>query len=282
MKYFDLSKINIKNEDFKKWKKKADDLKKELNKCKNKEERKNFFYDEKNGHWKKIKKILILTFGKLCWYSDCKLVGQYGDVDHFRPKSRSIDYEGKVILDSGYWWLAYDYKNYRLSCQVVNRRNQQGGKVDYFPLKNTPIIARDKVQINKEEPLLLDPCNLEDTKLIGYREGGIIVSESDEKWDRERVEKSTKIYNLNEFIEDRKDIIARSESIIDRFRILHSKDVIDNDEIKIWTKDINLLLNPEKEYSSVAYNYIMFLSNMPCNQRIKNEIKDIINDIYIL
>ncbi|MCB2411120.1 hypothetical protein [Hymenobacter lucidus] len=41
----------------------------------------------------------------------------YGDVEHFRPKSR-------------YWWLAYCYDNYLYSCQICNQRHKR----DKFPI----------------------------------------------------------------------------------------------------------------------------------------------------
>lgn len=44
----------------------------------------------------------------------------YGDVEHFRPKSR-------------YWWLAYCYDNYLYSCQICNQRHKR----DKFPVGAT-------------------------------------------------------------------------------------------------------------------------------------------------
>ena len=40
-----------------------------------------------------------------------------GDVEHFRPKSAVLD----DPLHGGYWWLAYDFQNYLLSCSLCNR-----------------------------------------------------------------------------------------------------------------------------------------------------------------
>src|SRR5258705_7981723 len=62
-----------------------------------------------------------LSNGK-CWYSEAKEIMSDRDIDHFRPKNLA-----KNLDDSergGYWWLAYDFENYRLSSIYSNRRRQ--------------------------------------------------------------------------------------------------------------------------------------------------------------
>lgn len=67
--------------------------------------------DEHNfiqSRWKVVKDQLFAESNNKCAYCEAttKIVSP-GDVEHFRPKSK-------------YWWLAYCYDNYLVSCSVCN------------------------------------------------------------------------------------------------------------------------------------------------------------------
>lgn len=71
------------------------------------------------------------------------------DIEHYRPKGSTKAKKAKM-----YWWLAYDYENYYLSCAECNR----GHKNDFFPLdKAEDRATKPTDSIEKEEPLLLNP-----------------------------------------------------------------------------------------------------------------------------
>jgi hypothetical protein len=76
----------------------------------------------------------------------------YGAVEHYRPKSPvagSPDHPG-------YYWLAYDPANYLPTCTRCNT-----GKSNFFPLvAGSPRATVDGVETS-ENPLLLNPCNLD-------------------------------------------------------------------------------------------------------------------------
>lgn len=77
-----------------------------------------------------------------CAYCEslCKATS-YLQVEHFRPKSR-------------YYWLAYDWDNLLLACQVCNQQY----KGIHFPLADEQRRATaDQPDISTEEPLLLNP-----------------------------------------------------------------------------------------------------------------------------
>jgi hypothetical protein len=74
-----------------------------------------------SGFWKQSKKQLLKeTFGKCAYCETPTTVVVYGDVEHFRPKSR-------------YWWLAYSYENYLPSCSICNQKF----KKDFFEIEDT-------------------------------------------------------------------------------------------------------------------------------------------------
>ena len=113
-----------------------------------------------------------------CWYVECRNPGTDNDIDHFRPKLRV----NEDNTHPGYYWLAFDWRNLRLSCHRANRlrRNPEapvtGGKGDHFPLLNPDYRARtptDDVAI--EQPGLLDPTDPIDPTLIWFRPNGEVA-----------------------------------------------------------------------------------------------------------
>ena len=274
MKYFDLNKIDINSEAFKKWKIKADDLESELYKCTSHNERREFI--KKHNHWTDFKDILISNFGSLCWYTDCDLIGSFGDIDHFKPKLQSMDLDNSYLREEGYWELTYDYKNFRLSSEKANRPNNMNGKRNYFPVKCIEKSDNQKSLSYLEEPLLLDPCNLNDTRLIGYREGGIICPESDDEWIKKRVDTSVKLYNMNESFDRRK----RTTDYCDHLFAMLKMHVNNDNFPESIFNCIKNMVDRKAPYSSIAFKYMMFLSDQPQYEEIKEEIQIFLKDIY--
>ena len=81
-------------------------------------EEKNRIIDANESKWGELKDSLLeLSFNK-CWYSEAKETYSHYHVDHFRPKkaARGIDKKD----NGGYWWLAFDWTNYRVCGGVGN------------------------------------------------------------------------------------------------------------------------------------------------------------------
>lgn len=269
MKYFDLSKIDKNNPDFLKWNRNAEELREELKKCADHSDRMDFF--KNHSHWRSIKRILIDTFGELCWYSDSSSEGHYLDVDHFRPKGSAKNGEGEQLLEGGYWWLAYDYGNFRLSCPRVNR----DGKRDCFPIEDDTV----RGNIDLEKVILLDPCVESDTRLIGYREGGQIVPETSNLLDQKRVEESVRVYGLNGFVSARNYVIVDSRLLFDDYIVLLSRDVEEEDIVR-WKERLKIILCRKRAYSSVAFNYLMNISIELQNKREIDTFQECLKKYY--
>ena len=124
MRYIDLSKIDEATPEVKKWIKGTRTRYNTLCGKSSHEERAKYL--KRSNYWNSFKSILLSIYGEKCWYSECSLEGSFGDVDHFRPKNRSTNENYEVILPDGYWWLAFRYKNYRLSCEKCNRNYGSG------------------------------------------------------------------------------------------------------------------------------------------------------------
>lgn len=251
MRYIDLSIIDPKDPDVVAWQNNAKIHLDELSKKSTHDERKE--YMSKNGIWSQFKPILIKYYGEKCWYSECGLEGSFGDVDHFRPKNKSTDEKGNVILADGYWWLAYDYLNYRLSCEKSNRRFGNGGKKDVFPLKSGTVPA---TQWNKNDtPILLDPCVDSDVALIDCNEAGEVVALSTDPYEILRVNISNKIYNWNCFNTSRKNVRMNCKMALELFEMAYE---LSPNKMRTSITQICELVAPKKPYSSFAKRYIEF------------------------
>jgi uncharacterized protein (TIGR02646 family) len=91
----------------------------------------------------------------------------YGDVEHFRPKAGYRQRQTDELKRPGYYWLAYEWANLFYSCQLCN----QQFKRNLFPLKDGRRRARSHTHnLDKEEPLLVDPSRLDPADFIEFRE----------------------------------------------------------------------------------------------------------------
>lgn len=99
------------------------------------------------SHWSRpdVRGALYAMHGWACAYCQEDLPrGDRGDVEHFRPKNL-------------YWWLAYEFDNYLLSCTVCNSS---------FKSKKFPILPRSRRygysrrnRIDKENRALINPAD---------------------------------------------------------------------------------------------------------------------------
>ena len=85
--------------------------------------------EDNKEFWKELMPWLRkVTKGK-CWFSESRGACQYWEVEHFRPKGAARNLDGTARAE-GYWWLAFEWGNFRLCGGVTNRK-----KGYYFPLR---------------------------------------------------------------------------------------------------------------------------------------------------
>jgi uncharacterized protein (TIGR02646 family) len=105
-------------------------------------------------HWNEmdVRGALLAMHGWTCAYCHRELdQDRRGDVDHFRPKSA-----GPRDSHQGYWWLAYAFENYLLSCSTCNSVH----KGSRFPLKPgaSAVDYGSRARLSQEERLLVEPA----------------------------------------------------------------------------------------------------------------------------
>jgi hypothetical protein len=119
--------------------------------------------------------------GNKCWYSEVPLTGADPNVDHFRPKGRVVEVDNDTLekngqISDGYWWLAFEPKNYRLACMHSNQRRVDeqtaGGKWDFFPIEGARTPVGTEWDLIGEDVLPFDPCSAIDMALMWFDPDG--------------------------------------------------------------------------------------------------------------
>jgi hypothetical protein len=125
--------------------------------------------------WTALRDAFAACSHDKCWYIECKNLGTDDDVDHFRPKLGVKEDPGHP----GYYWLAFDWTNLRLSCHRANRlrtnpeTGETGGKAEHFPLIDARTRARSpNDDLSLEVPALLDPTKPSDVALLSFKPNG--------------------------------------------------------------------------------------------------------------
>ena len=180
-----------------------------------KKKERNDLIDANSSHWGKLKEWLLALSGGKCWFSEVKELYSHYDVEHFRPKK-----EAKV-LDSterdGYWWLAFDYMNFRICGNVGNRK--KGG---WFPLQEGSLCSTYSCQCEESESrYLLDPIDVNDVGLLAFdEEGRAVPVPGASEWEEQRVVETVKRLKLNEHVplaEARRKVWQQIDGLIEEF-----------------------------------------------------------------
>jgi hypothetical protein len=172
------------------------------------------FFDRPSvaAHWAALRDDLMTLSDGKCWYSEAKIAAGYGEVEHFRPK-RGTRGSSRSRHD-GYWWLAFDSRNYRLSASIPNRT-----KNNEFEIRGNRAANEGDV-LEDELPVLLDPTSADNTSLVWFAEGGAMVAAPHAtRDDAERVE------------------YTRRRCGLDRGRIPRERELVWNacrDRLRLW------------------------------------------------
>jgi hypothetical protein len=143
--------------------------------------------------WGRFKTEFAAAQLNRCGYCELNVIaGHRGDVEHYAPKNdlrqftgvpneegveidNSATVKGRIpalVSDVGYWWLAYDWSNYLLSCVVCN----QVWKANLFPVRDAGTRALPPSQEALERSLLLNPFGtIDPTKHLQFNEDGSVA-----------------------------------------------------------------------------------------------------------
>ena len=213
--------------------------------------------------WRDMSATLAQLSNSKCWYSESQNPTSDKNVDHFRPK-------GKVVEDlrhEGYWWLAFDSRNYRYASQWCNQVRRDavsgtsGGKAARFPLQPNSFRAYQETDdIRRERPLLLDPINPEDCRLLTFRtDGRPIPTAPAATADHDRAQVSIDAYHLHchALVTERRAVAGRIQRIVQlidlAIRDLTTK--TGRTRCQLQLKELLCLLDHTAPYSAAAIAY---------------------------
>lgn len=141
-----------------------------------------YFHAHRAATWGNpvVVEALKKVVGNKCWYSEIGLGGADPNVDHFRPKGRVVEVDDQMAKTgqncNGYWWLAFELLNFRLTSQHSNQRrvdnNTEGGKADFFPVRGGRTPEKTPYAQIFEDVLPLDPCSASDVSLMWFDPDG--------------------------------------------------------------------------------------------------------------
>jgi energy-coupling factor transporter ATP-binding protein EcfA2 len=176
-----------------------------------------------------LKSIISDLFQHKCAFCESSAHAPvYGGVDHFRPV-RGVK-SGALYLKDYYYWLAYEWNNLYLVCNVCNRYRR-----DAFPLvteKTRSPINGGVIDIANELPLLINPCQDNPSDHLYFEQNGYVKGKTD------RGAATLEIFGLN-----RSDLAESRKNAIDSFWFFCTEsnrldDVTISDEVTSFIVDL--------------------------------------------
>lgn len=121
--------------------------------------------DTKSKFRADVKRQLSADQNAKCAYCECRLNGDFGHIEHFRPKRGYTTARNRHISKPGYYWLARDWNNMLLSCSTCNTAYKKN-RFDLRDEATRDIPSRD---ISREQPLLVNPLAENPADFIVYK-----------------------------------------------------------------------------------------------------------------
>ncbi|AYH44516.1 hypothetical protein [Azoarcus sp. DN11] len=235
-----------------------------------KRDERNALIDANSGHWGALKDWLLALSGGKCWFSEVRELYSHYDVEHFRPKKEAKTLDGGER--DGYWWLAFDYMNFRACGNVGNRK--KGG---WFPLQQGSLCSTYAAPCEESEArYLLDPIDDDDVSLIAFdEEGKVIPAPGASNWEEQRVQETVKRLKLNEHVplaEARRKVWQTVDGLIEDFHKAKARCGAGNNPVaKAKLTEvrgrIREMTDPAAELSAVA-RWCLLLRNDPQLSRL--------------
>jgi uncharacterized protein (TIGR02646 family) len=221
--------------------------------------------NRRRKHWRRFRDLLEKSDVKRkCWYTESKNPGTDDDVDHYRPKGKIEERPDHP----GYWWEAFRWRNYRLSCHISNRlkRSEEAdaalGKGSHFPIHDEAMRWMNPASPCTESPTLLDPTDPSDPQLLTFLSNGRIDLHPAFDLDgtaRARVESSRQLLHLDweDFVEERSSLFARVTALVEEGDAADASDgPTAGETLKRVSIKLIRLTKPDRTYSAAAIAYI--------------------------
>lgn len=151
---------------------------------------------------KEFRKQLLICQGPKCCY--CEKPVASGEIEHYRPKAAWQQTRKSKISRPGYYWLAYSWNNFLISCGECNSGSRKGY---LFPVSGTRAVTRQS-RLEQEKPVLINPAVEDPSKFVSYQKAMPIAVD---KVGRGRD-------NINIFdLERRADLVTAREEVLELY-----------------------------------------------------------------
>ena len=231
------------------------------------------FANRKLWRDKRLLNWLTELHHRKCWYSEAKESVSSYHVDHFRPKGKARQSDGADR--GGYWWLTFDWKNYRLSGQLLNVK-----KRDFFPVQMPGIAqAANPITLDLEGHFLLDPLR-EEAWFVSFerKDNGECVagpSPGLDAQDLDRVNITIEVLGLNRLEalkKNRAEVWDKCLARIQDFKTAGNEQVMHTREALrlVAAKALADMCSEEAEFSSVAQACVAKQAPLALSQRVHN------------
>lgn len=236
------------------WLELAENLTNSLLDAESEEVRKQIISDN-DSMWGELKNTFSALMKRKCWYSESVNDFTHCHVDHFRPKLKAVGEDKKDY--GGYWWLAFDWTNYRYSGPAGNIR-----KRDYFHVNANKANSYND-SIEDEDIRFLDPTEPGDPEKLKFdNEGVVSPKEMDtNKRDYVNAEYTIRRLNLNieGLVEGRRDRYRTAARIIRSIERLLAKQ-----DANFTPARRQLIKSKQKELLSLANKYSPYSAAVKC------------------
>lgn len=247
------------------WRVRANALKEELINETDHDKRK-LIINRNSDVWREYYELLPENLKKKCWYCEAKVDRSDIPVDHFRPKNKVEGCKDHL----GYWWLAFDWENYRCACTYCNSRRKfeesEGGKACKFPISNPEQrIKNPEGDISVEQVHILDPFNDRDEKLLWFDNDGKPIPRPDATdYEIQKVTNSIDVFHLHEsgIVRSRNEIRIRIERLVKKLR--------KNSEDEDSYRELKKMVRETEIFSRAAIVYLRAHRDIP-------QVKEILN-----
>lgn len=155
-----------------------------------------------------VRGSLHKLFSYKCAYceSSTSLTGD-GLIDNFRPKAGARGLDSR-FSPRHYWWLAYDWDNLLLSCEICSEKYKR----DFFPVEDgaeRAAVGTTGEELFREKALLIDPCRDQPEQHLLFQSDGTVEALS------KKGKVTIEILGLN-----RTELVQRRQHAAQGFQIL--------------------------------------------------------------
>ncbi|MCG9881752.1 MAG: hypothetical protein MH472_14245 [Bacteroidia bacterium] len=209
--------------------------------------------EDNEDMWGELKQHFCNVLHRKCWYSESVNDFAHCHVDHFRPKGRALAEDGTD--QGGYWWLAFNWRNYRYSAPAGNIR-----KRDYFHVNANKAISHTDA-LEAEDIRFLDPCEPGDPEKLKFNNEGVVSPKNEETSTRDYIQAEYTIrrmnLNMQGLVEGRRDNYRKAAILIRETQELLALQSINYDmarhqAIKSKQKSLLDLANKFSPYSAAV------------------------------